>query len=125
MTPERFEQIVDARLAHCQKVLTAKGEEYSRDGDRLHNFKKAGRKLGETPEAALLGMNVKHTVSIDDIVTDLEAGELPTTKALDEKISDAINYLLLLEGLIVERLDRLSTPCPAPSIPRQRTDHGI
>lgn len=120
MTPERFKQIVDARLAHCREVLTAKGEEYSRDGDRLHNFKSAGRKRGCTPEKSLLGMDDKHTVSIDDIVEDLEMGKLPTVSTLNEKISDAINYLLLLEGLIVERMDTASLPCPvAPPIPRR------
>ena len=117
MNHEQFKQITTTRVNHCLTVLNAKGEEYSRDGERLHNFKKSGRRQGCTPEKALRGMWEKHLVSIDDIIDDLDANKTPTRKMLDEKITDAINYLLLLEGLIQERIDKnpqqthLGDPC--------------
>lgn len=46
----------------------------------------------------------KHVVSVRDMVKDIERGILPSKKMLDEKITDRINYGLLLEGLFRERM---------------------
>ena len=102
MDHRQFDQIVERRLAHCKTVLCAKGEEYSRGGDRLWNFKAAGRKRNRHQAEALMDMKVKHDVSIDDMVEDLAHGRVPSKAAVAEKIGDNINYLLLLEGLIEE-----------------------
>lgn len=101
-SPEKFERIVDERLAHCQKVLLNKNKEYSRNGDRLHNFRSAAQRRGTDPMSALLGMKVKHEVSIEDMVRDCLEGRPPTRKQIAEKFGDDINYLLLLEALILE-----------------------
>lgn len=97
-----FNTIVGQRFDHCNRVLTEKGEEYSREGDRLWNFKRASAKQGNTPAEALMGMKVKHDVSVDDMVDALKRGVVPSKEAVAEKIGDSINYLLLLEGLIEE-----------------------
>lgn len=104
MNAERFEKLVDNRLAHCRKVLLEKNEEYSRNNERLHNFKTAARIDDVVPESALWGMMRKHIVSMRDMVADAEKGIAPTTKMLDEKVTDTINYSLLLEALLVERM---------------------
>jgi hypothetical protein len=103
MKAEDFNQIVKRRLEACTAMLVPKGEEYARNGDRLHNFKAAGRMKDESPEQALWGMYAKHLVSVVDMISDAAQGKLPSQKLLDEKISDSINYHLLLEGLIMER----------------------
>lgn len=110
MNHERFRKVSEERVTTCLATLNSKGEEYSRAGDRLHNFKKAGRRQGCTPERALVGMWEKHLTSIDDMIEDLEDGKLPSHHVIDEKFTDAINYLLLLEGLLVERMTQ--PPCP-------------
>lgn len=102
MTPQQFDELVNDRMAWCRETLCAKGEEYSRDGDRLWNFKVAGRKLGCHPAQALAGMMTKHVVSVDDIIDGLAKGVVPPRELVAEKIGDSINYLLLLEGLIEE-----------------------
>lgn len=104
MNHEEFNEIAKNRLDTCTEILIPKGLEYSRNGDRLHNFKTAGRIAGTTPERALLGMYLKHLVSIMDIIVDVEAGNIPTKEILSEKITDSINYHLLLEALILERI---------------------
>lgn len=103
MNAQDFNKIVEARLRFCRDLLVPKGEEYARNGDRLHNFKTAGRVAGVTPERALLGMYLKHLVSVMDIIDDIDHGKLPKRVVLDEKITDSINYHLLLEGLVQDR----------------------
>ena len=105
MELERFNNVVKDRVAECLALLVPKGEEYSRGGDRLHNFKVAGRIEGISPERALRGIDLKHRASIMDLVDDIEEGKLPSMKLLAEKMTDSINYLLLLEALIVERVE--------------------
>lgn len=99
-----FQKILDFRFQACKAVLSTKSREYARSDDRLHNFKRAGAMLGVSPEQALLGMWSKHIISILDIVTDIvEYGNLPSDKIIEEKFTDSINYLTLLEALIIER----------------------
>ena len=106
MNAKDFDKIVASRMAWCNKTLCAKGDEYARDGDRLWNFKAAGRKRNQHPAQALAGMEVKHDVSVDDIIDGLARGIVPPKELVAEKIGDSINYLLLLEGLIEEERQR-------------------
>lgn len=106
MNAKEFGDLVEERFDQCEKVLNSKGDEYSREGDRLWNFKRAGEKRNCTPAEALMGMKVKHDVSIDDMVQFLGAGVVPSRAQVAEKIGDSINYLLLLEGLIEEERER-------------------
>lgn len=99
-----IKSIVQPRFELCLNLMCgSKDKEYSRNGDKFHNFKIAAAMDGITPERALRGMWLKHLISIKDIIDDLDIGILPDQKILDEKITDNINYLLLLEGLIKER----------------------
>lgn len=102
---KRFNNAVQERIAEYVLLMVPKGEEYSRKGDRLHNFKVAGRIDGITPEKALRGMDLKHRTSIADIIDDIEEGKLPSLKVLAEKMNDSHVYLHLLEALIVERIE--------------------
>lgn len=104
MTSERFEEIVKARIESCVATLCRKSIEYSREGDRLSNFLRAALFEDEEPEMALRGMLTKHIVSVYDIVDDIEfENKLPSKELLGEKITDCINYLMLLEGVIEDR----------------------
>lgn len=104
---QEFDRLIGQRLKRCERVLCQKSEEYSRGGERLHNFYTAARMKGETPEQALWGMAMKHIVSVADIVNDTMEGKVPDKKLLDEKIGDWINYGLLLEGLLEDRRSRM------------------
>jgi hypothetical protein len=48
---------------------------------------------------------LKHIVSVFDLVqwADTE-GDMLTEAVIDEKIGDTINYLILLEGLLLRRI---------------------
>lgn len=103
MTNDKFNEILERRLEATRRILEKKAEEYSTDQDRLHNFKRAAKMLGVTPEQALLGMKAKHDISIMDMVNDIAAYQKFDLGYVEEKIGDSINYLVLLEALIIER----------------------
>lgn len=114
MKTEDFNKLVDHVIDNLvKKTLVKKGKEYQRGNDRLSNFKRAAAILKCTPEKALIGMWIKHAVSILDLVNDLEGVtesrvnilylKSLSKKMWDEKIGDAINYLILLRALIEER----------------------
>lgn len=100
----RFESVVENRLEQTKQVMLVKGKEYRRNNNAYHNFDRAAAMKGETRERALLGMASKHFVSVLDIIDDLDKGIVPTQAMIDEKFGDAINYLILLEGALKERL---------------------
>ncbi len=102
MKTERFELLMYRRRDRIVQILGAKAKEYATGEDRLHNFKVAARMAGVTPEEALMGMDLKHRVCIEDMVK----GRIPLTREMiDEKLGDHINYMVLLEALLIERLE--------------------
>lgn len=106
MKNEIFNQIVEDTVSLTKETLIRKGGEYATDDDRLHNFRVAARKLGVTESKALLGMDVKHVVSIEDLTCGLPAmlqGKHSIRSYIDEKIGDHINYMILLKAILYER----------------------
>ena len=99
MTSKDFSKVVGEQLGYCETLLGIKGEEYADDEDRLRHFKKAGALMNCTPEAALFGMLLKHLISISDMCT---SNERYAPDRWTEKITDSINYLLLLKALTEE-----------------------
>ena len=104
MNRKEFAILLGEIQARTTNLLALKSAEYSTDVDKLHNFKRAAEKRHTTPEEALMGMKLKHDVSVDDLVDNVAKGILPSEALLEEKITDSINYLILLEALIKERI---------------------
>lgn len=102
MTDQEFNDLLETRFEKTRTVLKKKATEYAR-GDRLSNFKQAAGAMKCTPAQACIGMMMKHIVSIIDMVnTENVCGPQFPNSVWDEKIGDAINYLILLEGLVKE-----------------------
>lgn len=99
MTQENFERIVEDQLEIARNLLIVKGQEYSLSADRLEVFKKAACLQGETVKQALCGMLAKHVVSVYDMSM---SDKTFTEDRWTEKITDSINYLLLLKAAIME-----------------------
>lgn len=108
MEGEVFKPIVEHRFGQCQQLLNCKATEYSGKVDRLEQFKIAARVMGCTPEEALYGMWSKHLASVIKIIEETREGKAPSKLTINEKFSDAINYLVLLEGLLEERRTALA-----------------
>ena len=104
MDTETFNSVIDKQVTRCLDMLSVKANEYATH-DRLHNFRTAAKIQSCGTKQALAGMMAKHTVSIYDMcATDLE-GDNETAYSIDmwnEKITDSINYLLLLRAIVEE-----------------------
>lgn len=103
MTNDKFEEAVKAEASYCLDLLTIKGKEYGPEGiDRLINFRLAAGLQGGTPAQALWGMLTKHLASLSVMIN------APVGSPIDkwvEKITDSINYLLILYAMIKEIYD--------------------
>ena len=103
MKASEFEEILEEQIDQCRGMLGAKAEEYASEKDRLSNFKRAAALTeGETVPQALGGMMKKHTVSIYDMIA---SGEAYPMELWNEKITDHINYLILLKAVVLETQD--------------------
>jgi len=100
MTNADFEEVLQRRLGQIMKVLSYKAVEYAQADDRLYNFKVAARLNNTTPVKAAWGMATKHLVSVMDLIDEKLYN---TEDAVDEKIGDLINYLILIEALLTEQ----------------------
>lgn len=99
MKEKEFQSIFNDQVTYCEQMLFRKGLEYAIENDRLHNFKVAAALQGETQIQALGGMMAKHIVSIYDMIG---SNKTYSTEMWDEKIGDAINYLILLKAILIE-----------------------
>lgn len=97
MNHKNFNETINAQIERCKSVLLNKAAEYAADDDRLHNFNVAAALEGVSIRQALYGMMAKHVISIADMcMSDKVYGK----SMWDEKITDNINYLLLLSAVI-------------------------
>ena len=118
MKSEDFDNVVNECTEIIKKSLKSKAKEYAMENDdRFINFKRGAEVKGTTPEDVLFGYWLKHLVSIFDIIDKITAENKKTgliftvnpegigipEEMVDEKIKDAINYLILLKGLLKER----------------------
>jgi len=99
MTNKEFVEIVNKQLRLCQIILTQKGNEYGSKDDRLIQLTKHGELNGIHPANAAWQLGCKHLVSISEMTKD---PVMYPIEVWDEKITDAINYLLLIKATIVE-----------------------
>lgn len=101
MDAEAFASMLHDQFRVCEDVLTDKRREYATK-DVLHNFRRAAELQNISPKAALAGMMVKHTVSLYDMC---HSDEEFTIERWEEKIIDHINYLFLLNAIILDECE--------------------
>lgn len=104
MSEQEFDNLVEQRIEKIQQTLVVKGKEYRRNNNPLHNFEVAAKMGNTTREKALWGFALKHYVSLIDMMEDISKGKLPKEEVIDEKIGDLINYLILAEASMKDRL---------------------
>ena len=101
-----FNKVIEKRIELIKLIMLSKGKEYSIDSDKFHNFKQSvGISFHTCPEKIAWEFSVKHFQSIKDTLDSVDNGDVNyTNKYIEEKIGDAINYLILIEGMLKERL---------------------
>jgi len=103
MEVAQFNAIVEDQILDIRKRSGSKNKEYARGGDKLYNFKRAAEVLRSSVERAHWGMFMKHLISTQDIVEDVEDDKYSTMALIEEKIGDAIVYLILLKAILIDQ----------------------
>ncbi len=97
-----MKDLINHRFEQGIKTMARKETEYAH-GNRFSNFFNAASILKCSPEKALVGMMVKHTVSIKDIMEK----KIPwcNTHVTKEKFGDQFNYFILLLAMVTKNQD--------------------
>ena len=109
MNQKEFNEVIVRQTDHCKSMLVAKGAEYATRAvkntavDRLAHFKMAAVVMNTTPKAALMGMLSQHLISVSDMCMDERKY---SKEQWDEKITDSINYFLILRAIVEEELNQ-------------------
>lgn len=103
MSNKRYSENIEKAIERAKLVLLAKKNEYA-TADNFHNFRVAAQLQGKPVKEALAGMMCKHTVSVYDMCC---SGKTYPLAVWDEKITDHINYLLILRALIAMEGDNV------------------
>jgi len=105
MTRKQFvEDVVQRRIQLIKDVLETKNSEYADKDDVFKAFTESlPLSFHDTKQAVAWEFMVKHLQSIKMIIeARAKTGKIPDQKVLEEKIGDAINYLILIEGMFKE-----------------------
>lgn len=106
MKADTFTIIIDEQSARSMHMLQSKNAHYNPDADKLKAFKTAAALRGVSTRDALAGMMAKHTTSVYDLCG---AESLAPMEVWNEKITDHINYLLLLRAVVEEEMGTSET----------------
>lgn len=107
MTNEEFKIVIDKQIEEIKSVFQQKTDEYVVDKqDRFRAFKlvwmPSGREIKVNPKITLWGQMVKHISSIYDYCLGDEEFDKAYKEEWKQKITDTINYLILLRGIVEE-----------------------
>jgi len=114
MTRQEFiEKVVSRRIDLITITLASKGKEYSMDENAFHNFDE-GKYIAfaDSREKYAWDLMTKHLQSMKDIIEHVSiagANGYPTDAMVEEKIGDAINYLILIEAMLKEQIQNAKT----------------
>jgi hypothetical protein len=105
MTFPEFDALCDSNLQEVLQMRNTKGKEYARSADRLANFKRIADEMGITPAQVAWVYLAKH---LDGIKYRIQNGATESNETTHSRIIDALTYLLLIDGLLVEELEEES-----------------
>jgi len=105
MTINNRNKLASARFKKCLEVLMAKGRDYSGEGDCLNNFKQTARDLGMSKYQVWAIFFQKHIHSVLNSIKRSPEKPQVESEPLEERITDIINYAIILEALLDEDKD--------------------
>ena len=104
MELKKFKKLLKHICDRSENTFTKKRSEYANDVDVFENIKRGiGFSIFNTePEQVAWSYATKHLESIASMLEKLPE-EVPSNDLIEEKIGDAINYLIIIEGLLKDR----------------------
>lgn len=108
MKRDDFYKVVDTRISKINSVLLSKEKEYADGGDRLSSFNIGASRINKIREEIIQGFMLKHELSVCSIIDEIKNGKLPSKELVDEKFGDVINYYIILEASIMDRLNNIN-----------------
>lgn len=93
MDSETFIRLLGELDGNSMYTLEEKSARYSKNKDRLHNFRKGAEINGNTPAQTCWGYMSKHLIALRDMV---EANDFSNREDFLEKCQDTINYIRFL-----------------------------
>lgn len=104
MTPHAFQTILNDTVDDIHRLLEIKGGEYSPGDNRLSNFQEAAKRLGMSPLQVALVYLDKHYAAICNYAKDqVTHTSRVRSEPITGRISDAINYLILIRALLEDQ----------------------
>ena len=108
-TEQKFDKSIERALRYAQDdcpegaetldrlklLLFIKGKEYRRNNDPYHNFNEGAKLTGSTAMVVLSGFRLKHMISINDLIQDLDKGTFIDVHQVNEKFDDVLVYNLI------------------------------
>lgn len=98
MNQKEFDTVAQELLDLAEKIRSSKGKDYSKDNDRLSNFKTIAKEIGVKPSLVWAVYFRKH---IDAIMKHTREGQTES-EPIEGRLADVLNYILLYYGLIKE-----------------------
>tara|TARA_R110002020_G_scaffold1935_3_gene8877 strand:- start:2613 stop:2999 length:387 start_codon:yes stop_codon:yes gene_type:complete len=101
MQVDTYIKLTDELLAKAKKISLLKGEEYTvSDNDKFKNFKSVAERTHTSAEIVCTVYLLKHMDSIRNYVLH---GKESCDETISGRIIDAVNYLCLLHGILIEK----------------------
>ena len=105
MNQKAFITLLEKIFDRTRQVLARKRNEYIHNQDVFSSFKKGTQmSFHSMPEKVAWEYACKHLESIKSMLDNIDKGQEPDAELINEKFGDAINYLILIEGMLKDRL---------------------
>tara|TARA_R100001463_G_scaffold9160_2_gene27556 strand:- start:6448 stop:6765 length:318 start_codon:yes stop_codon:yes gene_type:complete len=103
VTKEQFDNFLSTVFNRTIKMFNCKRDEYACNDDVFRSFRLGtGFSIHDEPAQVAYEYLCKHLESIRTMVKNCEEN-VESTEYIEEKIGDAINYLIIIEGLLKEK----------------------
>ena len=99
MNRDEFTKLINDKHEQLVHINKTKGVEYAGEDDALDNFKRHAQELDLRPEQVWAVYASKHW---DAIMSYVRRGGVLSDETIEGRIDDAILYLYLLLGLVVD-----------------------
>lgn len=88
--------VYDEIINKAKKIMFNKNKEYSKDNNVFSNFDDTSHELGITVQQSWGVFFKKH---VSSILQHCKSGKVFSNESIDDRICDAINYLIFLAAL--------------------------